>query len=165
MRDRDEKTEMFLKGHLEESEELCDDGTQALVIVTDDGEEYYIKNKKKIRKLQKYALYDDIQIEFHGVLKYDLEGLPVFSIISFTPPKDNAVARNEATYAAEARNTTKRRRKALDEDEDEGEDADELEEEVEFNGDDDGFSDNGDDNYDEDADFNDSNDDSDDDDK
>ena len=74
MRDRDEKKEMYLKGHLEESEELCDDGTQALVIVTDDGEEYYIKNKKKIRKLQKYALYNDIQIEFHGVLKYDLEG-------------------------------------------------------------------------------------------
>ena len=165
MRDRDEKKEMYLKGHLEESEELCDDGTQALVIVTDDGDDYYIKKKKKIRKLQKYALYNDIQIEFHGVLKYDLEGLPVFSIISFTPPKDNAVARNEATYAAEARNNTKRRRKALDEDEDEDEDVDELEE-VEFNGDDEGFSDNnGDDDYEEEADFEGSEDDSEDDDK
>ena len=38
--DKDEKKEMYLKGHLEESEELCDDGTQALVIVTDDGDEF-----------------------------------------------------------------------------------------------------------------------------
>ena len=161
MRDRDEKTEMYLKGHLEESEELCDDGTQALVIVTDDGEEYYIKNKKKIRKLQKYALYDDIQIEFHGVLKYDLEGLPVFSIISYTPPKDNAVARDEAGYAEEARKASKRKRKVVEDDDDVDE---ELDEDVDFNGDDDSFSDDNDD-FDDDADFDDSDDDSDDDDK
>ncbi len=156
MRDRDEKKEMYLKGHLEESEELCDDGTQALVIVTDDGEEYYIKNKKKIRKLQKYAFYDDIQIEFHGVLKYDLEGLPVFSIISYTPPKDNAVAQDEAGYAAEGRKTSKRKRKAVEEDDDD----EELDEDVDFNDDDDLNDDT--DDFDHDEEFDDSDDDSDD---
>ncbi|MBR4221648.1 MAG: hypothetical protein IKR81_10855 [Victivallales bacterium] len=143
MRDKDEKKEMYLKGHLEESEELCDDGTQALVIVTDDGDEYYIKNKKKIRRLQKYAFYDDIQIEFHGVLKYDLEGLPVFSIISYTPPKDNVVAQDEASYAEEERKVSKRKRKVVDEDEDE--DADVELDDVDFNDTDEDFSDENDD--------------------
>ena len=119
-----------------------------------------IKNKKKIRKLQKYALYNDIQIEFHGVLKYDLEGLPVFSIISYTPPKDNAVAQDEASYAAEGRKASKRKRKPA---EDEDETDEELEEDVDFNGDDD-FSDDNDD-FDADAEFDDSDDESDDDDK
>ena len=146
MRDRDEKKEMYLRGHLEESEELCDDGSQALVIVTEDGDEYYIKNKKKIRKLQKYALYNDIEIEFHGVLKYDLEGLPVFSIISFTPPKDNAVEQDEASYVAEARKTTKRKRKVVDDDEDEP-----LEDDDAFNDENDDLSD--DDGFDSDSDF------------
>ncbi|MBR4675990.1 MAG: hypothetical protein IKP00_16140 [Victivallales bacterium] len=148
MRDRDEKKEMYLKGHLEESEELCDDGTQALVIVTDDGDEYYIKNKKKIRKLQKYAFYDDIELEFHGILKYDLEGLPVFSIISYTPPKNNAAEQDEASYSSVAPKKTKRRRKEEDDDEEtEG-----LDEVIELPDDDEEFDEDNDD-FDDDSEF------------
>jgi len=144
MHDKDEKTEMYLKGHLEESEELCDDGTQALVIVTPEGDEYYIKNKKKIRKLQKYAFYDDIELEFHGVLKYDLEGLPVFSIISYTPPKNNAAEQDESNYSSVSPKKLKRRRRAEDDDED-TEGLDEVielpEVDEEFNDDNDDFDD------------------------
>lgn len=148
MRDKDEKTEMYLKGHLEESEELCDDGTQALVIVTPEGDEYYIKNKKKIRKLQKYAFYDDIELEFHGILKYDLDGLPVFSIISYTPPKNNAAEQDESSYSSVSPKKQKRRRKAEDDDEDtEG-----LDEVIELPDDDGDFNEDNDD-FDDDSEF------------
>ncbi len=158
MRDKDEKTEMYLKGHLEESEELCDDGSQALVIVTSEGDEYYIKNKKKIRKLQKYAFYDDIELEFHGFLKYDLEGLPVFSIISYTPPKNNAAEQEESSYASISPKKLKRRRKT--EDDDEGTEG--LDEVIELPEDDEDFNEDNDD-FDDDSEFEEDEDDSDDD--
>lgn len=142
MHDRDEKIEMDLRGHLEVSDELCDDGNQALVIVTSDGDEYYIKNKKKIRRLQKYAFYEDIEIDFHGILKYDLDGLPVFSIISYTPPKNNAVEKDESTYKSVSSKTSRRKRKVEDDDDEETEGIDEV---IEIPEDADEYEDNNDD--------------------
>ena len=119
MRDRDEKREMDLRGHLEVSDELCEDGNQALLIVTADGDEYYVKNRRMIRKLQKYAFYDDIEIDFHGILKYDLDGLPVFSILNYVVPKGNVVEQDESNYSPKVKNTKRMRVEAEEEPEEE----------------------------------------------
>ena len=47
--------EIDVKGHIEVSDELCEDGSEALVFITEDNEEFVIRNRKVVKRLMKYA--------------------------------------------------------------------------------------------------------------
>lgn len=98
MRDEDyEKKEIDLLGRIDVSDELCDDGSEALAIVTDDGEEYVIKNRKMVKRLMKYAYVDDLKIAFHGFSRLDDDGITLFSVVNYSIPE---ITRNQQELLA-----------------------------------------------------------------
>jgi len=87
MRNDEDKLEITLTGHIEIADELCEDGSEALCIVTAEGDEYLIKNKKTIRRLMKYAYYDSVDINFRGIARHSDDGTNLFNVLSFEAPK------------------------------------------------------------------------------
>ena len=83
----DNQREIDVKGHIEVSDELCDDGTEALVFITEDSEEFIIRNRKVVRRLMKYAYQDDIAIKIHGMVKRSTDGIDVLGVMGYEAPK------------------------------------------------------------------------------
>ncbi len=79
--------EIDINGHIEVSDELCDDGTEALVFITEDNEEFVIRNRKVVKRLIKYAYQDDIAIKIHGLVKRSTDGIDVLGVLGYEVPK------------------------------------------------------------------------------
>lgn len=82
-----EQREINAKGRIEVSDELCGDGTEALVFITADEDEYVIRNKKAVKHLKKYAYLDDVEITIHGLVKRSTDGIDVLGVLGFDVPK------------------------------------------------------------------------------
>ncbi len=81
----DEEKIITVKGQLDVSDELCSDGTAALSVTLENGEEYTINNRKTVKRLQKMA-YNQATLMFTGTLSEDSTGLKVISVQSCTFP-------------------------------------------------------------------------------
>ena len=79
--------EIDLKGHIEVSDELCEDGSEALVFITEDNEEFVIRNRKVVKRLMKYAYQDDSPIKIHGLVKRSTDGINVLGVLGYEAPK------------------------------------------------------------------------------
>ena len=79
--------EIDVKGHIEVSDELCEDGTEALVFITEDNEVFVIRNRKVVRRLMKFAYQDDIAIKIHGMVKRSTDGIDVLGVLGYEAPK------------------------------------------------------------------------------
>jgi len=79
--------EIDVKGHIEVSDELCEDGTEALVFITEDSEEFVIRNRKVVRRLMKYAYLEDVAIKIHGMVKRATDGIDVLGVLGYEAPK------------------------------------------------------------------------------
>ena len=78
----EEREYVELTGVLDVSTELCIDGSEALALVTDDGDEYVINNRKTVKRLFKYA-YNMSRLICTGYLEHDPTGIDIFSVVSF----------------------------------------------------------------------------------
>ena len=79
--------EIDVKGHIEVSDELCEDGTEALVFITEDNEVFVIRNRKVVKRLMKFAYQDDIAIKIHGMVKRSTDGIDVLGVLGYEAPK------------------------------------------------------------------------------
>ncbi len=119
-RDYYEKKEMDIEGRVDVSDELCDDGSEALSIVTDDGDEYIIKSRKMIKHLMKYAYVDDLKIKFHGFARLDTDGIVLFTVTGYKLPEITKDQRHLLSVEEES-GASERQRHSIEKDED-GED-------------------------------------------
>lgn len=85
MGEDEDRVEIEVVGHLDVSDEHCSDGSAALSIVLDNGDEYTVRNRKVVKRLMKYA-YDQVEMTFKGYLSHDPTGIDVFSVTSVVPP-------------------------------------------------------------------------------
>ena len=97
-----------ITGQLDVSDELCSDGTAALSIILDNGDEYVISNRKVVKRQQRLA-YNQERLVFTGVVKQDATGLKVFSVQSCSKPeeKPKTPARKTARKSSTAKKSTK----------------------------------------------------------
>ncbi len=79
--------EININGHIEVSDELCEDGTEALAFITEEGEEFVIRNRKVVKRLKKYAYQEDIPIKIHGLVKRSTDGIDVLGVLGYEAPK------------------------------------------------------------------------------
>ncbi|MBR0459590.1 MAG: hypothetical protein IJJ26_10170 [Victivallales bacterium] len=99
-------------GTLDVTDELCDDGSNALSFTTTDGEEYIIRNRKMVRRLEKYA-YEQSEVTIWGCVKHDPSGIDVLCVSEYDAPPI------EDDYPQEERPRKRRRDYENDEDEEE----------------------------------------------
>ena len=85
MDDNKEKI-ITIQGQLDVSDELCSDGTAALSVTLENGEEYVINNRKTVKRLQKMA-YNQETLVFTGTIKQDSTGLRVLLVQSCAKPQ------------------------------------------------------------------------------
>ena len=124
MRDYYEKKEMDIEGRVDVSDELCDDGSEALAIVTDDGDEYIIKSRKMIKHLMKYAYVDDLKIKFHGFARLDTDGIVLFTVTGYKLPEITKDQRHMIAVEEES-GANEMPRHSIEKDEDDEKDKDE----------------------------------------
>ena len=82
--DNSEK-QVTITGQLDVSDELCSDGTAALSIILDNGDEYVINNRRVVKRLQRFA-YNQETLVFTGTLRQDSTGLKILSVQSCAKP-------------------------------------------------------------------------------
>ena len=97
-----------ITGQLDVSDELCSDGTAALSIILDNGDEFVINNRRVVKKLQRLA-YNQERLIFTGTVRQDSTGLNVFSVQGCTKPVEKAKAspRKSGRQGASARKSAK----------------------------------------------------------
>ena len=95
MDDDNEKT-ITIQGQLDVSDELCSDGTAALSVILENGEEYVINNRKTVKRLQKMA-YNQETLVFTGTIKQDSTGLNVLVVQSCAKPQPVPVKQSSRT--------------------------------------------------------------------
>jgi len=120
MVDDDPREEIEITGQIDVSDELCSNGTEALAIVTADGDEYVIKNRKTVKRLKKYA-YDQSVIKFRGYITHDPTGIELFSVLSYEPPEheeDEPVSIPYEESEERRRHKRKKHRRDLDDEDD-----------------------------------------------
>ena len=74
-----------ITGQLDVSDELCSDGTAALSIINDDGDEYVINNRRIVKRLQRLA-YNQETLVLTGTFRQDSTGLKILSVQSCAKP-------------------------------------------------------------------------------
>ena len=74
-----------ITGQLDVSDELCSDGTAALSIINDNGDEYVINNRRVVKRLQRLA-YNQETLVFTGTVRQDSTGLKILSVQSCAKP-------------------------------------------------------------------------------
>ena len=98
----EEREYVELTGILDVSTELCIDGSEALALVTDDGDEYVINNRKTVKRLFKYA-YNMSRLICTGYLEHDPTGIDILSVVSFVedemPQEKNKAAKTKKAPA------------------------------------------------------------------
>ncbi len=79
--------EIDVRGHIEVSDELCEDGSEALLFITEENEAFVIRNRKVVKRLMKYAYEEDVHIKIHGLVKRSTDGIDVLGVIGYEAPK------------------------------------------------------------------------------
>ena len=95
--------EIDVKGHIEVSDELCEDGTEALVFITEDNEVFVIRNRKVVRRLMKFAYQDDIAIKIHGMVKRSTDGIDVLGVLGYEAPKQEETKDESSMIISESK--------------------------------------------------------------
>ena len=104
----DSEKQVTITGQLDVSDELCSDGTAALSIILDNGDEYVINNRKVVKRLHRLA-YNQETVVFTGTVRQDSTGLKILSVQSCAKPveKPKPATRKAGRHAASAKKTTK----------------------------------------------------------
>ena len=97
-----------ITGQLDVSDELCSDGTAALSIILDNGDEYVINNRRVVKRLQRFA-YNQETLVFTGTVRQDSTGLKILSVQSCAKPveKPKPAPRKTGRAASSAKKAAK----------------------------------------------------------
>ena len=107
--------EINISGRIEVSDELCEDGSEALVFITEESDEFVIRNRKVVRRLKKYAYQDPIKI--HGMVKRSTDGIDVLGVLGYEVARqDDAMEERDAFMPEIEKKGRKRHRRSRSDD-------------------------------------------------
>ncbi|MBQ6471402.1 MAG: hypothetical protein IJJ33_05425 [Victivallales bacterium] len=129
-----ERNEVELFGELGETDELCDDGSSALSLMTPEGDEYIICNRKIVRRLMKYA-EAQVEITLRGYVRHDPSGIEILSVTGYDAPQLDDDSDYNYGDSEPAPRSRKHRKKVEELDEDGSLDNDDSQEDEDFDAD------------------------------
>ena len=113
----DERKEIEVTGELGETDELCDDGSSALSLMTPEGDEYIICNRRMVRRLMKYA-EAQVEITLRGYVRHDPTDIDILSVTGFDAPRLDEDSNYNYDDSEPLPRSRRRRKRVEDEDED-----------------------------------------------